>query len=314
MTGPEDSNGNTRPISVAELLAKNGTIGAPPVGGRRRRRRGNSDAVTVAELTGEIPIIAVHPADEPEEPPAEKPAEKDRPARSDDTEVVSAVPDVSDETNDVSDETDEVSDETNGAEVAEATTDATIETESEADPEAAAEADYQAHLDAREADPEPVEFKPSSCRPQYPNPLRDYRPSGTGAERMSPDFLEETEAEESSSDDDHDDDHDDRPSYLGPLFGGRSVAGDAARRPGRPGPEDIDLEDHDDHEELDKREELDDHEELDERDEAGARPGGSSLVRGLWVVGQCIIAVAFGAGLFIAFDQLWKWNTIVALV
>src|SRR5258707_4621000 len=60
MTGPEDSHGNTRPISVAELLAKNGTIGAPPVGGRRRRRRGNSDSVTVAELTGEIPIVQEH--------------------------------------------------------------------------------------------------------------------------------------------------------------------------------------------------------------------------------------------------------------
>src|SRR6201986_3241164 len=55
MTEPYD-NSNTRPISVAELLAKNGTLGAP-VPARRRRRRGNSDAVTVAELTGEIPII-----------------------------------------------------------------------------------------------------------------------------------------------------------------------------------------------------------------------------------------------------------------
>ena len=54
MTEPHDAN--TRPISVAELLAKNGTIGAP-VPNRRRRRRGNSDAVTVAELTGEIPVI-----------------------------------------------------------------------------------------------------------------------------------------------------------------------------------------------------------------------------------------------------------------
>src|ERR1700722_7297753 len=53
MTGPNDT---TRPISVAELLAKNGTHGAPAPA-RRRRRRGNSDAVTVAELTGEIPII-----------------------------------------------------------------------------------------------------------------------------------------------------------------------------------------------------------------------------------------------------------------
>ncbi len=57
MTEPDDGQDTTRPISVAELLAKNGTIGSPPVSGRRRRRRGNSDAVTVAELTGEIPIV-----------------------------------------------------------------------------------------------------------------------------------------------------------------------------------------------------------------------------------------------------------------
>src|ERR1700731_3053969 len=54
MTEPHDAS--TRPISVAELLAKNGTIGAP-VSNPPRRRRGNSDAVTVAELTGEIPVI-----------------------------------------------------------------------------------------------------------------------------------------------------------------------------------------------------------------------------------------------------------------
>src|SRR5881227_2495176 len=68
MTEPQDGQ-DTRPISVAELLARNGTIGAPPVGGRRRRRRGNSDSVTVAELTGEIPIVEdhdVHGADENE--------------------------------------------------------------------------------------------------------------------------------------------------------------------------------------------------------------------------------------------------------
>ncbi len=58
MTGPEESYSSTRPISVAELLAKNGTIGAPPVGGRRRRRRGNNESVSVAELTGEIPIVS----------------------------------------------------------------------------------------------------------------------------------------------------------------------------------------------------------------------------------------------------------------
>ena len=36
--------------------------------------------------------------------------------------------------------------------------------------------------------------------------------------------------------------------------------------------------------------------------------------RGALVVLQSILAVAFGAGLFIAFDELWKWNNIVALV
>jgi len=61
---PSDS---TRPISVAELLARNGTIGSPPVSGRRHRRRGNDQSVTVAELTGEIPVIRVEePVAEPE--------------------------------------------------------------------------------------------------------------------------------------------------------------------------------------------------------------------------------------------------------
>jgi hypothetical protein len=47
---------NTRPISVAELLARNGTIGSPPVSGHRRRKR--RDAVSVADLTGEIPVVS----------------------------------------------------------------------------------------------------------------------------------------------------------------------------------------------------------------------------------------------------------------
>ncbi|OBC11611.1 hypothetical protein A5784_34440 [Mycobacterium sp. 852013-50091_SCH5140682] len=281
MTGPEDSHAATRPISVAELLAKNGTIGAPPVGGRRRRRRGNSDAVTVAELTGEIPIVSDH-ADEPPQAPVEKVEEPAAP--------------------------------TNGAKVTDDTTEVAAEDTSGGGIDV--EADYQAHLDARDADPEPVEFKPSNRRPQYSRPLvRDYQPSGTGAERMSPDLLDDTD-DESAEDDD-------RPAYLGstlgPLFGGQSVADDVARRRGRPGLEDIDLEDsdHDEHADLDEADELDQADEPDEHEKAagsGARVGGTSLMHGLWVVGQCVIAVAFGAGLFIAFDQLWKWNTIVALI
>ena len=77
MTGPDDSQ-STRPISVAELLARNGTIGAPPVGGRRRRRRGDTDSISVAELTGEIPIVTDHDivdteVEEPETSPAPSP-------------------------------------------------------------------------------------------------------------------------------------------------------------------------------------------------------------------------------------------------
>ena len=93
-------------------------------------------------------------------------------------------------------------------------------------------------------------------------------------------------------------DRDPLPSYLrstdGPLFGGQTVADDLARRGVQPTPDDIDLD--------------------DEADTAAPSSTMSSFMRGAWIVGQCIIAVAFGAGLFIAFDQLWKWNNIVALV
>ena len=46
-----------------------------------------------------------------------------------------------------------------------------------------------------------------------------------------------------------------------------------------------------------------------------ARPRGALrlLWQGLIAVLQSLLAVAFGAGLFIAFGQLWQWNSIVAL-
>ena len=40
----------------------------------------------------------------------------------------------------------------------------------------------------------------------------------------------------------------------------------------------------------------------------------AAVRHGAVAVLQSIAAVAFGAGLFIGFDQLWRWNTIVALV
>ena len=292
MTGPEDSHGSTRPISVAELLAKNGTIGAPPVGGRRRRRRGDTDSVTVAELTGEIPIVRGQDVEE--------------------AETTRTLPVVADEP------------------VADAgpapTTNGAAGHVDEAEPEdydvdddyADAVAGYASHIEERDVDADPVDFfAPPPRRPQYtPDPRRFRTSASRGAEQMSPDLVDDedlTVVEPPEIEDEDaeaavgEKDNDEPPSYLrstaGPLFGGQTVADDLARRgaPAAPGdvrrgapprPEDIDLE-----------------------DEEGTAPAPmSSFLRAAWVVGQCIIAVAFGAGLFIAFDQLWKWNNIVALV
>jgi hypothetical protein len=302
MTGPEESHSSTRPISVAELLAKNGTIGAPPVGGRRRRRRGNTDSVTVAELTGEIPIVSGHDVDE-NETARTIPAVADTP--------------VAPSTNGVVDHDDDVETETvDEPEAAEAGYDDVD------DDYADAVADYAAHLKERETDGDPVDFfAPPPRRPRHTPGQRRFAPVGRGAEQMSPDpvdddddlfdspidLAEEPEIEDEDTQasfhqkvDEKDKDEDELPSYLrssaGTLFGGQTVADDLARRAASPRPEDIDLEDDQD------------------EDVTTAPSRMSSILRGVWIVGQCIIAVAFGAGLFIAFDQLWKWNNIVALV
>jgi len=311
MTEPEDSHSSTRPISVAELLAKNGSIGSPPVGGRRRRRRGNTDSVTVAELTGEIPIItdASHAAGYDHEPDDEPP-----PA-SGNGGYAHARTHGGRRTTDVAPEAPvESAEDFDGAFN---TTPAVTEAE--------AEADYEAHLEQRSAEPEPIEFTAPPRRPPVASPPAFSAPAG-GAEQMSPDPL--------ADDDDHDLGHeadlieslefeapledarngsDDQatqvafevPSYLrstsDTLFGGgQSVADDIARRGLQPGPEDIDLGE-------DGRPDEGEAVEADQ-------PHGGVFLRGVWVVAQCILAVAFGAGLFIAFDLLWKWNNIVALV
>ena len=298
MTGPEDSPSGTRPISVAELLAKNGTIGAPPVGGRRRRHRGNSDSVTVAELTGEIPIVQEHGVHDVDD------AVTTRQRALVEDEHVDATGPVP-TTNGVAGHVDEVEPEPDGARDEYGDTD---------DDYAGAVADYTSHLEQRDVDPDPIDFfAPPPRRPRYtPSTRRFGTPAGRGAEQMSPDPLDDDELFESPVDlaegpeiEDEDAeaaveerDKDELPSYLrstaGPLFGGQTVADDLARRGPPPDPESIDLE--------------------DDADTDTAPSAMSSFLRAAWVVGQCIIAVAFGAGLFIAFDQLWKWNNIVALV
>ena len=332
MTGPEDSHSGTRPISVAELLAKNGTIGAPPVGGRRRRRRGNSNAVTVAELTGEIPIVTDGALAETGQAPAvdeyvevtgslssngaPDPAEADTDLEAS-ADVAEADTDLAEaETDYVDVETEHVDADTDEADTDEAeTANAELETDY-----ADAVADYTAHIEQRDH-LEPLDFVPRARRPHYAHAARRYHPpAGGGAEQMSPDPVIDDEGEaveapvelaESLETEDIEtvtaaeaagtDDADELPSYLrsseSPLFGGQTVADDLARR-GAGLPEDVDLDD------------------LEDDVETARAPQSamSTFLRGAWIVGQCIVAVAFGAGLFIAFDQLWMWNNIVALV
>src|SRR4051812_47802448 len=174
MTGPDDNHSNTRPISVAELLARNGTIGAPPVGGRRRRRRGNSDSVTVAELTGEIPIVSEDDDD----------ADTDRQravATEEHTDATGQVP-----TNGVAGHVDDVEAEPTRAPAAD-------EHEDVDDDYADAVSDYTAHLEERDAEPDPVDFfAPPPRRPQQaPGQNRFRPPLGRGAEQMSPDPVDD---------------------------------------------------------------------------------------------------------------------------
>lgn len=258
MTESEDHE--TRPIRVSELLARNGTIGAP-IGGRRRRRRGNADAVTVAELTGEIPVVRT--GENPVVTSGEIPAigqekELDRPSRH-------------------------ARASTNGTtEAAEALHDDEL-------------ADHGDHSDDDEADLHEYD--------DYLDSIRGSRPAGRRAEQMAPDLIDEAdrhggvELDEPAAADESED----LPSYLrsehAPLFGGHTVADDLARRRSTGGSEDLLTEDHD-----------------EDAPAAGLEPTMSKVLRGGWIVLQSIIAVAFGAGLFLAFNQLWQWNRIVALV
>lgn len=320
MTDSDDTS--TRPISVAELLAKNGTIGAPPAGGRRRRRRGNSDAVTVAELTGEIPIINTgsmpvikEPVREPVKAPVEEPAAEPEAAESVEEPDATVEPAVEEQIEPESE-----------PELAQPE----LELEPTPEPELTeAERDYQAHLDQRDVDHDPVDFTPPSRRSPSATTGGFAAQSG-GAEQMSPDpVIDDDEMLDLGPDVDFDevldkhvsdDDEELRqktPSYLrsntDTLFGGQSVADDLARRGRAPGPEDIDLGDDASAPTEKVTKAVKDSEDADTSDEH-PQAEGSAFVRGVWVVVQCVLAVAFGAGLFIAFDQLWRWNTIVALV
>ncbi|MDA0250236.1 MAG: hypothetical protein O2892_16375 [Actinomycetota bacterium] len=351
MSGSEDS---TRPISVAELLARNGTIGAPPVGGHRRRRRRNSETVSVAELTGEIPVVRdeapaaevaeVEVAEAPEVvetdlPVAEAEADADAVAEAGSAEAeepqtaetVVEYPDVTESAEAVIHEAteDEVLDQATEDEVLDqATEDEVLDevatevevvdevaTEVEVVDEVADEVVVDAVADEAvlEEVVEQVEVAPAAERVETPPPLsrapvpsrrrglqRSYDPRParrvSGAEQMAFDPVDQS-VDLAELVDEHTGDTEEIRSYLrspgGPLFSGESVVDDLARRGVEAEAADV--------------------------SEAGAvppaRPRGVLSLLGLGVIAvlQSLLAVMFGAGLFIAFDQLWRWNNIVAL-
>jgi hypothetical protein len=284
MSGPHDS-ANTRAISVAELLAKNGTIGAP-VPGRRRRRRGNSDAVTVAELTGEIPVIDedIEHEETSHSGPGSHAHRANGSARLDEL-----VPD-----------------------------------------EAGEKSRYWSEPEPRWPEsppPRPRESRPDSreSRPErsaYPRPSRnggeDQPADRSGAEGMNPDPLEDyagmpvdvmdtdvRDAELANEDSAY------VRSYLR-SFAGRSRGKDAANDvESHPDADYRDIADIDDEEDYPKDVADDLHDEVED---SFTWSRTETMVHGGMVVLQSILAVGFGAGLFIAFDQLWRWNNIVALV
>ena len=290
MTGrhPETESPEARPISVAELLARNGTIGAPSVTRRRRRRRGDSDAVSVAELTGEIPVVR-DDDEEGIEPPAPAPT---APQATEATETGAEQP-----------------------------------------------ANEGAERVAYWSEPEPRWPKSplQAQRPSgpqlsaYPRPLGHTASEAEHADGQNGSAELESDAEGMSPD--PADDYADIPvdvmdsevreaevatedsayvrSYLqasdSTLFGGQTLADELARRrgdeaAGTTGP-------------AQPAEPAAPEQPEEAGEQAQPSPGRlEALWRGSLVVLQSILAVAFGAGLFVAFDQLWRWNSIVALV
>jgi hypothetical protein len=261
--------------------------------------------VTVAELTGEIPVIR------PEEiPVAEEAADE-------------AVDEVIDEV--VEEAADEAVDEV-AEEVADEAVDAVVEeVADEAVDEAVEEVvaveesiDYSDAVDFTgtevvvvEPEPEevpeppapevpPLSSPPWTRRKKGPELSHDPRPTRrpSGAEQMTYDPVDQS-VNLADLVDNQTDDADELRSYLrssgGTLFSGETVADDLARR----GVADAD----------------------EGSGQAAAptvsrpREGRLTAFRHAAIaVLQSVLAVIFGAGLFIAFDQLWRWNNIVALV
>ena len=281
MTGPNDT---TRPISVAELLAKNGTHGAPAPA-RRRRRRGNSDAVTVAELTGEIPVIT----DETDPTADEHPTPETHAHRANGRAR-------------------------GGDEVVDAPAEEPPAEKfwSEPEPRWPASAPPRPREAARSARtaaaaqllPAPgAQQRPAGGRP--PRPARGQSPDRAGAEGMIPDPLEDYAG---MSVDVMDTDVRDAEPVIEDSAYVRSYLRSST------GKDDVESRSGAGYHDIDEVAEEEDYPEDGDFDESHTWSRSDSMRFGGMVVLQSLLAVGFGAGLFIAFDQLWRWNNIVALV
>ena len=178
---------------------------------------------------------------------------------------------------------------------------------------AAEEVAPSGELTVEEVEPAAIESPPLSAiplphrsdrlEPAYdPRPLR----RSSGAEQMAYDPVDES-VNLAELVEEHVDDPEQLRTYLrasqDTLFSGGTVADDLARRGV----------------ESDAAEEYDAYDESRETDRAIAtatqpRNVGSTLWNSVLAVLQSLMAVVFGAGLFIGFDQLWRWNNLVALI
>ncbi|MFV0494488.1 hypothetical protein [Mycobacterium sp.] len=315
MTGPHSDVDGAKQVSVAELLARNGAAGEPTITHRRRRRRGDSNAVTVAELTGEIPVIRDHPREVPAQTPPPEPVGDEVPAAAEPAGEPAPEPSA-------------IEPEPPAESSSPAEAPAEPPAEAPADPPAEAEVkpDYREGAESRWPKSEPVVRRNAGPeRSEYPRPTRqegdggDDRRQGAGDVRPDPaghgtaaalDLLDGEAAganlaaqdmAEVGSDLWGSGDDADAPSH-GILFGGQSLADEVAR--GRAA------------EQISESGEGGEDESGSGSEEPRGRAGKkmAALGRGIMAALQSILAVVFGAGLFIAFDQLWRWNPIVALV
>lgn len=316
----------TRPISVAELLARNGTIGSPPVSGHRRKKRRN--AVSVAELTGEIPVTRTGELPQLGDATGENLVIEEDESAADDVQ-----PDASATVIRYSSATVDADDSLRYTDTTPDYTPDFVEAGADGVPGAADSEQPPVAIDVVTAEPDSVEparplleepdepEEPAPGKPPrsgFPLPRRrfrgpershDPRPRrrSPDAEQMNFDPVDESldlaelvaeqapEAEELRS-------------YLqsssGTLFSGETVADDIARRG---------LVESDDHKDVVGNGDSDDNRAIGQRGTA-ARPGAVKMVWGSAVaILQSLLAVVLGAALFVAFDQLWQWNNIVAL-